>query len=323
MQEPLIYQASSEDAGTRLDVCLSGKFLAYSRAQIAKFIKSGAIRVNEQLAKPSMNLLGSELISLVAPAAKKSSLEACPLPLEIIYSDEVIAVINKAAGLIVHPGAGVSQGTLCHALLYHFPHMAIGNEERPGIVHRLDKDTSGAMVIAKTHEAHAFLSAEFKDRKVEKIYKAWCFGELAQPKIELKTGHVRHPYNRLKFFTGLQAPHVLGKGVRLAHTSIALVHKRYGLSQVEASLHTGRTHQIRAHLADIGHPLLGDKIYGGTRTWPSSTDPELVLAVASLKGQALHASSLSFRHPLTKERLCFEAPLPAHLALLEAIFSGR
>jgi 23S rRNA pseudouridine1911/1915/1917 synthase len=321
MNEPIIYKVSSTDAGLRLDACLAGKLLGHSRAQITKFIKLGAILVNGRPSKPSMSLLGSERISFTMPCAKKATLEKEALPLDIIYSDDAIAVINKPSGLVVHPGAGVHKGTLCNALLYHFPDMAIGNEERPGIVHRLDKDTSGVMVVAKTHEAHQFLSAEFKERRVAKIYKAWCFGDLRPARIELKTGHVRHPHNALKFFTGIAEPQILGKGVRMAHTSVAVVHRRDGLCAIEATLHTGRTHQIRAHLADIGHPLLGDSLYGGARATPRGMDPELLVAIAGLKGQALHAASLSFRHPVTKEPLFFNAPLPSHLEKLDALFT--
>jgi len=320
MKDPLIYRALTTDAGLRLDACLRARLSGYSRAQIGKFIKEGAIRVNEQLSKPSMMLRGQETISFIVPDRTECFMAAEDLALDIIYSDEAIAVINKAAGMVVHPGAGVRNNTLCNALLHHFPGMAVGNVDRPGIVHRLDKDTSGLMVIAKTHAAHQFLSAEFKAHRVTKIYQAWCWGQIDRPKIELRTGHIRHPYNPLRFFTGIKAPSAAQSGVRIAHTSIELIEAKLGISLVLATLHTGRTHQIRAHMADYGYPLLGDRLYGGARALSHSVNEKLASAIANLKGQALHAFKLSFVHPLSKELVSFTAPLPAHLAELETIF---
>ena len=176
------------------------------------------------------------------------------------------------------------------------------------------------MVVAKTKEAHQFLSAEFKNRRVKKIYRAWCWGNIELDKMEFKTGHVRHPYNPLKFFTGLSVPKALNPAVRVAHTSIAVERRVKGLSEILATLHTGRTHQIRAHMADNGYPLLGDQLYGGKRSVPKDNDEELKRAILELTGQALHAEHLSFIHPITKELMAFDAPLPAHLRIIAELF---
>lgn len=307
-----IINIKTQDAGLRLDSCLAAKLQGYSRSEIARYIKMGFIRVDGQQVKPSLSLVGNEEVSFFKPDIKPASLSPKNIPLDILYSDDAIAVINKQAGLVVHPGAGVND-TLCHALLYYFPDMMICDEKRPGIVHRLDKDTSGAMVIAKTKEAHQFLSTEFKSRCVKKIYRAWCWGNIEFDKMEFKTGHVRHPHNPLKFFTGLSVPKAPNPAVRFAHTSIAVERRSKDLSEILATLHTGRTHQIRAHMADNGHPLLGDQLYGGKRTMPKDFDEELKQAILELNGQALHAEHLSFIHPITKEPMAFDAPLPAHL----------
>ena len=232
------------------------------------------------------------------------------IALPIIFSDEHIAVVNKPAGLITHPGAGVHNGTLCNALLYHFPGMVVGNAERPGIVHRLDKDTSGVMVVAKTEEAHRHLSEQFKDRRVEKIYRALCYGEFVETAFELKTGHARHQHNRLRFSTKISLEKCHGSHVRIAHTSFFVEKSQFGLSMLTAILHTGRTHQIRAHLADIDHPLLGDEIYGGKRVISGRVPEDLRAAIGELKGQALHAEVLRFFHPKYGEKLSFTVEPP-------------
>jgi 23S rRNA pseudouridine1911/1915/1917 synthase len=303
--EPITIYATHLDQGQRLDLFLARK-LCISRAQVTKLIKNQEITSGGLKLKPSYIILGHEVLNI--KILKKSSvLTPENIPLDILYSDEHIAVINKPKGLIVHPGAGVKTGTLCQALLFHFPKISSLGSDRPGIVHRLDKDTSGVILVAKTSEALAKLSKDFKDRKVKKIYRALVWGKFDKTFFELKTGHVRHPYNRLKFFTGLPVPTPPSVHVRLAHTSFEVLKYSCGLSELKATLHTGRTHQIRAHLSDINHPIVGDALYGGQR---ELSNKNIIKEKLGLKSQALHAESLEFDHPITQEKLSFTAPMP-------------
>lgn len=320
MSQEIIIQADSCDAGLRLDSFLAQRLPEHTRAQLSKFIKNSLVSINGQRVKPSFKLLGHEKVLLKVLSRKSVGLIAQELPLDIIFSDDHIAVINKAVGMVVHPGAGVLDNTLVNALLYAFPNIAVGGQQRPGIVHRLDKNTSGVMVVALTHQAHVALTEAFKNREVEKKYRAFCYGALENERFELKTGHVRHPHNRLRFFTGIPAPLSSQSKVRMAHTSFSVNFSNFGVSDLSARLHTGRTHQIRAHLADINHPLLGDSIYTSTRELPREVPKLLVDAIKELSGQALHAETISFAHPITKEKLSFSAPLPAHIvALVQAM----
>lgn len=322
MLETMTLKIEAEDAGSRLDSCVTTKLKGHSRSQIAKYIKLGNILVDGRLAKPSMTLMGTEEISFVVPDKRPSRLIAQNIPLDILYCDRSLAVINKPVGLVVHPGAGMSENTLCNALLHHFPDMAIGDEERPGIVHRLDKNTSGLMVVARTQEAHQYLSTEFRERRVTKLYRAWCWGVIDANMLEFKSGHVRHPKNALKFFTGLAAPQTYNPAVRLAHTKIDVINRFKNITEIVATLHTGRTHQIRAHMADNNYPLLGDHLYGGVRSLPHDFPTDLRQHIKALKGQALHAEHLAFRHPESEELMAFQAPLPPHLASLHTLLTS-
>jgi|SRR5579871_1517906 len=314
---PTVYEIKAEpaDKGLRLDAFLAQKLFC-SRAQVSKTIKAGLVTNIGATCKPAQKVSGDEAYSVVMPPPTVGRLEPQAIPLDIIFSDEHIAVVNKPVGLTVHPGAGVRDGTLCNALLYHFPAMNIGQEERPGIVHRLDKNTSGVMVVAKSPMAHQVLSDDFKYRRVKKVYRTLCVGEMIENRFELKTGHVRHPYNRLKFFTGLLVPKGKSSNVRMAHTSFEVICRRLGITELKATLHTGRTHQIRAHLADIDHPLIGDELYGGKKSWPSALPQTLLRALANLPGQALHAEVIEFAHPVGKQWLSFSAPLPEPLSTI-------
>ena len=321
MTQEILIQVDLADAGLRLDYFLAQRLPDYTRAQLCKYIKESRVLVNGHGAKPSYKLGGLEKVQLKILERKATGLKAQDLPLDIIFSDEHIAVINKAPGMVVHPGAGIQENTLVNALLYAFPHMSVGGQERPGIVHRLDKNTSGVMVVALTHAAHVALTDAFKNREVEKIYRVFSYGHIEPKAFELKTGHVRHPVHRLRFFTGIPAP--LGPSkVRMAHTSFKVNFCNFGVCDISARLHTGRTHQIRAHLADINHPLVGDLIYAGVRELPREAPEILRHVIKGLLGQALHAETLSFAHPITQEKLSFSAPLPAHIiSLVEAMQS--
>lgn len=307
--------ARAQDKSERVDQFLTKMLPDHSRSSIAKLIKAGAVTRNGVSIRPSQLVTGNEIFTVAVPKKPSCYMEAQDLPLDILYSDEHCAVVNKPAGMVAHPGAGVKDGTLCNALLFHFPELNLGNMERPGIVHRLDKETSGLLVIAKTESALRKLSEAFKERRVSKTYLAFAFGEFSESSFELKTGHIRHPHNRLKFFTKVLA----SPTVRFAHTSFTVLQSRFGMALLNANLHTGRTHQIRAHLADIDHPLLGDALYGGARSMNKAPE-ELKMAIAALNGQALHAESLAFPHPASGEVLYFTAPLPPHLERIAHFF---
>lgn len=314
----LNFKAELSDAGMRLDSFLVARWAGHSRSQLSRLIKAGLVSCNGHVInKASYLMLGQELVDLVLPEPQASGIEAQDLPLEILFSDEHLALINKPVGLAVHPGAGLKDGTLCNALVHYFPDLKVGAVGRPGIIHRLDKDTSGVMLIAKTEQAMQALSADFKNRRINKFYRALCHGELAQTKFDLVTGHVRHPYNRLKFFTALAAPKSPSSSVRMAHSSFSVLQAGLGLSMLCVKLHTGRTHQIRAQLADIGHPLVGDKLYGGHRNYSKHLSHDLLAALDSFIGQALHAEIIEFTHPFSKQIMSFSAPLPRQFMIIE------
>jgi 23S rRNA pseudouridine1911/1915/1917 synthase len=319
-KDPIIINADIEAAGVRADVFLCSKLTGVSRAQLASWFKLGLIDA-PSVRKPSQPLKGHEVFTIKPPEVVSGYMKPEAIELDILFSDEHIAIVNKPTGLVVHPGAGVPDGTLCNALLHRFPEMAVQNMTRPGLVHRLDKETSGLMVIAKTNEAMATLSQAFKERRVKKVYRAFVWGEIQFKNWEIKSGHTRHPNNRFKFFTGLPAPLTQNANVRLAHTSIQMVKTRHGLTEVLATIHTGRTHQIRAHLADRGFPLIGDDLYGGRHLGSKAMPAEFNQAMQELPGQALHASILEFHHPATNEKLRFQAPLPEALEKIAQLFA--
>ncbi len=306
-------QGDRECKGLRLDQFLCKKLPQWSRSQIARKLKEGEITsADHKRLKPAMLITGDEQL-VVHSGREKPRLEAVPMDLEIIFSDDHLAIINKPKGLVVHPGAGVTGPTLCHGLLHHFPTLDRTSDDRPGIVHRLDKDTSGIMVIAKTALAHRLLSKAFHDRKIGKEYVAVAIGGFLETTFDVCSGHARHPHNRLKFFTNLPVPKSESVRVRKASTSFTVLAQGNGLGVLKANLHTGRTHQIRAHLADRGHPILGDALYGGCRTWPESMAKSIRQKIGDLKGHALHAHALSFNHPISGDVMNFVAPIEASM----------
>lgn len=280
-----------QDARLRLDRFLAKELTAYSRSRIQQLIRDQFVRLNGATARPSDLLRTGDHVDLTEPAPEKIDNQPEAIPLDILFEDDDLIVINKPAGLVVHPGAGHREHTLVNALLHHCPTLSgIGGKERPGIVHRLDKDTSGCLVVAKNDQAHRGLSDQFAARSVEKIYLALVAGKLRKSAgvIEEKIG--RHRVHR-------QRMSVDSKRGRAARTEYRVVRSGDKISLVECRLHSGRTHQIRVHLHHLGHPVLGDKIYG----------PKLA------KGhprQMLHAWKLGFRHPRTDEWKTFEAPMP-------------
>ena len=299
----------AELGGMRLDQALARALPEYSRARLKSWIEAGAVRIEGRVPRPRDAVLGGERVRIEARLEPTGEVAPEALPLNVVYRDAALLVIDKPAGLVVHPGAGNPAHTLQNALLGFDPQLAL--VPRAGLVHRLDRDTSGLLVVARTVEAHARLVAALAAREIERRYLAICAGVLTAGRtIDEPIGRHRTARTRMA---------VRSDG-RPAVTHVRVVQRYRAHTLVEARLETGRTHQIRVHLAHIGHPILGDPVYGGRRRIPPACGPALLAALAGLKRQALHAARLSLRHPATGQRLEWESPLPADLrALLDAL----
>ncbi len=314
MPDRIVFGYSFEE---RLDKFLSNYYKnRFSRSKIKKAIESGSIKVNGKLAKKAGLLLSNGDIVEVNMEDEESiidKIEPVNIPLDIVYEDEFLIVINKQAGLTVHPASSNrGEPTLVHALKYHFKTLStLSGNERAGIVHRLDKETSGLMVVAKTDEAHKKLSDMFKSREVVKVYKAVCFGKFKEESGTINLPIGRSQSDRKRF--------IVREDGREAITHYK-VKERIGMfSIVNVSLETGRTHQIRVHLSHIGHPIVGDKVYGQNR-WKGIENTKLRSFVKNFKRQALHSALLSFFHPVTKKELKFVRDFPEDiLSLIEEV----
>jgi 23S rRNA pseudouridine1911/1915/1917 synthase len=301
-----------EAAGERLDIFLAREMPDWSRSQIQQLIRRGLVRVGTELAAK-----GGEKVDSGAPVVVQAEHEvpravAEDLPLAIVYEDDDLLVVNKAAGMVVHVGAGVKSGTLVNALLHHVATLsAVGGEQRPGIVHRLDKMTSGLVIVAKNDVAHRRLSDEFKSREVHKTYIALVHGRVAQDSGEINKPVGRDPVRRTRMKVGGIAP-------REALTRYRVTRRFPHFTLVEAAPQTGRTHQIRVHLASIGHPVVGDTAYGAPAKLRMGGREE-----ATLPRTFLHAAKLTFTHPRTAEPVTFEAPLPEGLRAFLAEIQNR
>lgn len=302
---PEAWLVSATDQGTRLDQFLTQQVTSCSRAQVQQWIKRGLVRVNEVVRPANYRVKAGEMVSCNRPAVEPWHLVPEAIPLDILYEDAELLVLHKPPGLPVHPGAGQRQGTLANALIYHCPDLTgIGDVQRPGLVHRLDKDTSGVMVVAKTAAALQQLQRQFQERRVDKRYLALVWGHWpeAYGLIELEIG--RHPSQRHKMA-------VVGKRRRQASTSWWRRQELPGpCTLLELQIHTGRTHQIRVHLAAAGHPVVGDKVYGGGEKRLASLPPELQALKPLVTRQLLHAWKLTLAHPSSGAVLTWEAPLP-------------
>ena len=283
---------SANDARLRLDQFLAKELPEYSRSRLQQLIRSGFVRLNKQTTRPRQIVRGGDKIHLIEPPLEKIQMRPEPIPLDVLFEDDDLIIINKPTDLTVHPGAGQREHTLVNALLSHCTTLSgIGGKERPGIVHRLDKETSGCLVVAKNDVAHRELSKQFAARTVEKIYLALVAGKLRKPTGVIEENIGRHPVQRKRMS-------VSSKRGRAAKTEYRVIHSSDQASLVECRLHSGRTHQIRVHLHHLGHPVLGDKIYA----------PRFA---KNFHRQMLHAWKLGFRHPCTGEWRSFEASLPA------------
>ncbi len=300
---------STDDQGERLDIVLS-RHAGQTRSAAARLIDEGRVLVDGRARKPSFKVGAGMILTWSIPDQSPSILEPSALALNILYEDEWIVVIDKPAGLVVHPGAGNTRDTLVNALIARYPDMAaVGSRERPGIVHRLDKLTSGVMVAARNREAYYALEESFKAHAHERVYLAVCYGRMPQPAGRIATLINRHPVDRKRMSSKV-------KTGREAVTNWRVERVWKELSLLELRLETGRTHQIRVHLSDMGHPIVGDGEYGGVSRAHALRDPVLRDYVRTIQRQMLHAQVLGIKHPATREYLEFTSPLPEDMRAL-------
>jgi 23S rRNA pseudouridine1911/1915/1917 synthase len=302
-----------QDDGNRLDRALATHLPEHSRSFIAKLIEDGRVILGDAVARrPSVRVTAGQIASLDVPLPAPSSAASQEMPLAVLFEDDDLIVIDKPAGLVVHPSAGHADQTLVNALLFHVHDLSgIGGELRPGIVHRLDKDTSGVMVIAKNDDAHRKLSAAWRTDAVRKEYIAIVYGTAQKSEGTIDAPIARDPRNRKRM--------AIVAGGRRAITDYAVIEQLRHASVVRCRLYTGRTHQIRVHLKSIGHPIIGDPIYSGPQ-WRGIPDKILQKAIASVKRQALHAAVLQIPHPTAGEAMRFTAPLPEDMRnLIDAL----
>jgi len=300
-------RADSSHAGLRLDQLAAMLFPDYSRARLQKWIRSGELTVDGEVVKLTHKVTGNEILCLDAVTERNDTVRSQDIPIDIIYSDSDIIVINKPAGMVVHPAAGNPDGTLQNALLNFDPDLSA--LPRSGIVHRLDKDTSGVLVVARSLRAYTSLVTQLQERKMSRIYRAVVTGNIiAGGTVDAPIG--RHPKDRKRMA-------VVGSG-KPAVSHYRVLKPFNGATYLEVALESGRTHQIRVHMAHIGHPLAGDPVYGRGLKMKRGVPPGLVEAIRAFPRQALHACRLSLTHPGTSRGVHFEAPLPEDMEQLLA-----
>lgn len=280
-------------AGKRLDCVLTDLEDTFTRSYAQQLITQGHVQYNHKQAQKSVKVKQGDIIAVFIPEPKAVALQAENIPLNIVYEDEALLVVNKPKGLVVHPAAGNEDGTLVNALLHHCKGnlSAINGEIRPGIVHRIDKDTSGLLVVAKDNETHLHLSKQFAEHSITRIYQTVVYGGFSQNTGQIEGLLGRHPIDRKKIA-------VVQKNGKYAFTSFEVVQPFGAFTHLAVQLKTGRTHQIRVHMASIGHPVAGDAVYGPRKV------------ISALQGQCLHAGTLGFLHPKTNQFMKFESELP-------------
>lgn len=305
MQRQIHLTISDNESGKRLDQAVAALLPDLSRSRIQQWIKAGQLLLNDHQVTPKHKVFVGDIITGSIEESEETGDQPQNLPLDILYQDEAVIVINKPAGLVVHPGAGNKDGTLLNALLYHFP--ASKNVPRAGIVHRLDKETSGVMVVAKTLEAQYHLVKQLQERTVKRHYIALVVGELISGgSVEAAIGRSGNDRLRMSVTPG-------GKEA-ITHYRILTCYT--GMTLVECQLETGRTHQIRVHMAYIRHPLVGDPLYGGRNRIPKGLDAQTRAHILAFPRQALHARALHFIHPSSQREMTFESALPKDFASL-------
>lgn len=306
MESPLQLLFPFDHSSVRLDSFLVESLPDISRSQLKRLVETQRVLLNGTPVKAGYKLKGGELIEVTLP--QPEPVDAIPeaIPLTILYEDKHLIVIDKAAGMVVHPAAGHARGTLVNALLHHCTDLAgIGGELRPGIVHRIDKDTSGVMVATKDDQSHQFLAAQFQEHSVDRRYVALVHGLVHELVGSIDQPLGRHPIHRKKMSSKARN----GKRA-VTHWKVLKRYDQDRLTLVECSLETGRTHQIRVHFSEMNHPLVADPLYTNSQRKNAIADPQLRKLINTLLGQALHARELGFVHPESKERLKFSSALP-------------
>jgi 23S rRNA pseudouridine1911/1915/1917 synthase len=309
---PLTFSVTAEDAGARLDAFLAKHIEGWSRARLHRLIENADVLVNGSVTKPSHKLRPNDTIDIELTPTPSASFAPEDIPVEVVHEDDDLIVVNKPAGMVVHPAAGIASGTLANALAFHFQQLSTASgAARPGIVHRLDKGTSGLLVVAKTESAHEHLADQFRAREVFKSYIALVHGQVEKENGEIDQPIARDPSNRTRMAV-----------VRGGRPALSIYRVRQRLDRftlLDVELKTGRTHQIRVHLAWLKHQVVGDEVYGAGRD-KTVIDPVIRSRIAKLGRQFLHAEQLGFRHPRTAKQAHFTAPLPNELqALLDQI----
>lgn len=304
-------EADESDAGKRLDVFLSEKIDSVQRTKACRLIEQGDVKVNDTLKKPSYRLKPSDKVSGIVPPPDIVQFAPENIPLDVLYEDREIIVLNKQAGLVVHPAPGHWTGTLVNGLLYHYPDIASGdNDSRPGIVHRLDMDTSGVMIIARNQKALMKLSESFQVRDVRKEYVALVYGRFQQDSGTIDAPIGRHPVDRKRMS-------VARSGGKKAVTHYHVEQRYHHSTLIRCEIETGRTHQIRVHCHSIHHPVVGDGVYTSRmNVHPARTNQQEMKILASTDRQMLHARRITIQHPSTLETMSFQAPLPADMAIV-------
>lgn len=313
--DTLSFQVNEVDAETRLDAFLAARIPDWSRVRLQRLIDDGDVLVNRRTAKPSYKLHTNDEIEVELISAPTATFTAEDIPIDIVHEDSDLIVVNKPAGLVVHPAAGTQSGTLANALAYHFEQLSThAGMIRPGIVHRLDKDTSGLLVVAKTELAHENLADQFRAREVYKSYVALVHGVVEQDSGRVEQPLARDPRNRTRM--------AVVRGGRGA-VSLYRVRRRYDrFTLLDVQIKTGRTHQIRVHLSWLKHPVVGDELYGSGRD-NTVQDLQLKVEIRKLGRQFLHAEQLGFRHPVTNQTMRFSAPLPGELEHLRTVMESK
>ena len=302
MADERCWRVEEDGAGARLDAYITER-TELTRSRVAALIEEGQALVNGRAAgKAGLRLRAGDEVRLCVPEAREAGVEAQNIDLRVVYEDGDLAVVFKPSGMVVHPAAGNPDGTLVNALLYHLDGLSgIGGEKRPGLVHRIDKDTSGLLLVAKNDRAHVSLAEQIREHSVERVYLAICIGHFREEMGVVDAPIGRHPTDRKKM--------AIREGGRRAVTHWRVLEELRGATYIEARLETGRTHQIRVHMASLGHPVLGDPVYGPKRS------PYPVTG-----GQLLHAAVIGFDHPVSGKRMRFEAPPePRFLTWLERL----